>query len=87
MKRLIPGVIRLRGGPHDLGLEKSGDGEEDRQAGDAGHVLEDALGEGVGLVHGLAIIERVMNRDESLQRDGHRHEDGGGDGHLIERIQ
>ena len=71
----------------DLGLEESGSGEEDGEEGDAGDVLDDALGEGVGLVHGLAVVERVVHGEEPLEGDGHCHEDGRGDGDLVEGVQ
>ena len=64
-----------------------GGGEYDGEEGDGCDVLDDALGEGVGLVHGLAVVERVVDGDEALEADGDGHEDGGHEGDLVERVQ
>ena len=35
----------------------------------------------------LAVVERVVDGDESLKADGDGHEDGGHEGDLVERVQ
>ena len=35
----------------------------------------------------LVVVERVVDGDVALPGDGHRHEDGAGDGHLVERVE
>ena len=38
-------------------------------------------------MHGLAVVERVVDGDEALEADGDGHEDGGHEGDLVERVQ
>ena len=90
---LVGAGDRLVGGRVDvvvvlhLGLEEPRRGEEDGQEGDGGDVLDDALRQRVRLVHGLAVVERVVDGDEALQGDRHSEEDGRRDGDLVERVQ
>ena len=61
---------------------RPGDGEDDGQDDDRGHVLQDPLAQSVCLVHGLAVVYRVVHCDEPLQGYSHCHEDGPSDGDL-----
>ena len=57
-------------------LKETSDSEDKRKESDSRHVFNDSLGQSVGLVHGLAIVDGVVDCDESFDGDGHRHEYG-----------
>lgn len=59
----------------DFGLKETSDSEDNGKKGDSWHVFNDSLGQSVGLVHGLAIVDGVVDCDESFDGDGHCHED------------
>ena len=63
------------------------DVEDDSHKEDGANVFDEPLADGVSVVHGLVVVEGVVGRDVPLPGDGHRHEDGSGDGDLVEGEQ
>ena len=62
---LVCGLIDYLG-VDDLGLEEPGRREEDGKEGHTGHVLDDAFCQSVGLVHGLTVVERIVDSNVTL---------------------
>ena len=60
---------------HDFGLKETGDGENKREKSHGRNVFNNSFGEGVGLVHSLAVVDGVVDCDEPLDRNGDGHED------------
>ncbi len=71
----------------NLGLKKSRDCEYDGEEGDGADIFDDPLCQGIGLMHSLTVIQRIMDGNEPLASDCHGHENRGRDCDLVKGIQ